>query len=400
MQLLKAAREKSIRIVADKKYDEKNKEMLSAVILHLVCEGVLRVIELTEGENLRSLYIVGLEEVENLLLKQLEKNCDDHIFINKVLYGKKADENNGIKAISQLFEKIGWQECFQNYCKRWMPEIIGGNSYDEENRREAGRIFERLLPITNEKGQLLLAEDQQGNQILAYVKRHNESGDYTFGIFRKGADGKVGKSVTIGADEVVSASTKVRKKIQNAEGTFSAQHATEGIQRLWLWNLSRKFQYVEEADDYAMNDINSFLKDWIKDNVGTVFRESLEDEGTEPVFAGEIKGKYIAGIWSDSMQPVFDVLELKMKAKVWIPEAAKEGWIKRYAVSCGDNKETLRRAYNPSMAQRKEFMRENKSERIYIFDFSNEEAKEIYAKREAQKLARKLPDKERGGKTV
>jgi len=167
------------------------------------------------------------------------------------------------------------------------------------------------------------------------------------------------------------------------------------MQRLWLWNLTRKFQYVEEADDYAMNDINTFLKDWIKNNVGTKFRKNLEDEGTEPVFVGEIKGEYIAGIWSDSMQTVFDVLELKMKAKVWIPEAAKEGWIRRYAVSCGDNKETLRRAYNPSMAQRKEFMRENKSERIYIFDFSNEEAKELYQKREAQKVAEKLKDKER-----
>lgn len=351
------------------------------LILHLVSNG-LRVIELSKsGRGIDGMVLLGSPEQEakwdNYFFDKY--GDDDNVKWISKTYGSKPDE------LDEIFSKLGLTDVYKSYKNAWSFSHVHGNKEDEENRKKAESLLKVLLPVTDERGQLLLAEDALGNTVWGYVKRQNESGSYSFGISRRSADGQVSKSVHVSPAAVNGLTMKIQNTILSYEGAFSAQNAIQATNRLWLWNLSRNFKMLDTLDDFNPSDINDILKCWIEDNVGMKIK--VGETTTEPVFIHQFPGEIKIGIWVNDLPIVFELLDVEMRVKDWIVEALKEEWLVPIKGNCKkDGTFSIRSGYNPSQRAREEYERKQKNERIYLFNLSKEEAEAIWKKYDERKL--------------
>lgn len=383
IDLLHRVRKKGVYAETSKLQQESKayRVAMLTLILHLVTNG-LQVREVRKlGEGVLGMVLLGNPEQSKWWDDYFwHKYGDDdkYTWLLKT-YGDKSDD------IAEICSKLGLMDVYEDYKNGWSFSHVSGNKEDEERRKKAEPLFKVLLPVTDERGHLLLTEDSEGNTVWAFVKRLNASGSYSFGMYKRNFDGKVSTSVHISPAAVDGLTMKIQNTVRSYEGTFSAQNAMQATNRLWLWNLSRNFKMLDTLDDFNPSDINDILKCWIEDNVGMKIK--VGETTTEPVFVHQFPDEIRIGIWVNDLPIVFDLLDVEMRVKDWIVEALKEEWLVPIK---GNRKEdgtfSIRSGYNPSQRAREEYERKQKNERIYLFNLSKEEAEAIWKKYDERKL--------------
>lgn len=344
------------------------------VLLYLAGYLALYTVEFWESGKMTQIALMPTTDLQKSWMKRFDKICEDNDKCNYVEKEYSSKEQD----IEILVKKLGIKEAYKRYRGSIVPNG-SGNRLDVENAKKAKEMLGLLWPVMNEKGHLLLAEDRCGNSAWAYVTRKNADGSFSYRIYKRSADERVSDSVGITPYEVSGMGTKVAKTLQNYEASFTAYDATQAAERLWLWNLCRNFDYQDDWDDLNPSDINDELYAWVSENVGV--KISNGEKSREPIFVSRVKNKVCVGIWCDDMEPVFKLLGVKTKVSDWIREAKKEGWLEPTVwTNHKDGTEKVRTQYNPSVAARAAWNRENKNERIYLLNFEQEEAERLLDK--------------------
>lgn len=385
-KMLEEARANGLLIDLRKEQGQKEKEALLNATLALVSLGAVKATEVVDKGNTVAVILLGKPELEEDWDKKLSNRYADN---DNVVWNTRTYENRDAD-LQKLFVKLQISDFYEAYKERFIVENTMGSRIDTENAKKAEELFKSLLPVV-EDGKLLLTEDSEGNSVWAYAMRNNAGGKFSYGIYRRNKEGKVGMSTIVSPSVVNAMGTKIGNTILDYEGTFNALNATQATQRLWLWNLCRKFEMQDKFDDYNPSDVNDILREWIIENVGK--KIEVNKVHIEPVYIQKIKENVQIGIWVNDMETVFSKLDVEMKVSDWVREAMRERWI--VPVKAGikkDGTEAERAGYNPSNAAREAFDRKNKSERVYRIAFSDEEAKQLYEKYEAEK-AKQVADK-------
>jgi hypothetical protein len=382
-----------------------NADVYLRAVQTLVAEKPIFAIECYEKGKIIRAFIATKKEVAEKVKKKLEEREEDDdtfiVLINRYgLLSEKcsAEKEEHVKPYTKFVEKLGWTDLLQHYCNSWsILDSENDGKHDLEIKKDARKCWSTLLPQLNENGHLILTIDEQGNMILAAPIRCNQKGEYSYGIYRRGADGAISESYNIGADEVASLGTKLSKKIERSAGMFTGRHGVEAMQRLWLWNIVKRFEPKSfDDDDLSMDQIRDLVEGWTLENVGCKFGK---ENPTEPVFIGKKRdGKIIVGIWADSLADVFELLQIKYPPQKWIQEAKTKNWIEAYNQGykkqnpdgSEERKVTKRSAYNPSDDARRRYQRKNSSERVYLLDLSEEERQAAWDKKVAINEAQKI----------
>lgn len=379
-KILEEARTKGLLVDLRKETSKEEKKALLNATLAIVSLGAVKATEVVEKGDTVAVVLLGKPELEEEWNKKLSKTNADN---DNVVWNTRTYENKDAD-LQKLFVKLQLMELYENYKKQFTVSHVAGSRIDTENAKKAEELFPMLLPVV-ENGKLLLTEDSDGNSVWAYVLRNNAGGKFSYGIYRRSKEGRVGMSTIISPSVVNAMGTRIGNTVLDYEGTFNALNATQATQRLWLWNLCRKFQMQDAFDDYNPSDVNEFLREWIFENAGRKFETN--QIAIEPIYIQKIKERVQVGIWVDDMPFVFNELDVEMKVSDWTREAMRERWI--IPVKAGkkkDGTEAERAGYNPSNAVREAFDRKNKTERVYLISFSDEEAKVLYEKYETEKL--------------
>lgn len=327
-------------------YSKADKAVLVAVLLHLISKGNLVVKEEKEGTSV----VVTVEA---------QKSHDGE---ESVLRISKNEE------IEELFSRLHLNEAYVEYKEQWILENFRGDRNDIESIKKANEILQWMKPVVDEKGHLLLAEDTVGNTVWAFALHHKNSGTISFGIYMKNRDGRPTKTQYVSPSVVKEMGTKVGNIIMNYHGTFQSQDATNGMMKLWCWNLAKKYRVQYQLDDYDQQDIFESLKEWIIENAGLKFKKC--EEMIQPIYLNKVRDRMDIGIWADDIEFVFELLSIDEKAKDWLREAVKEKWIEPQLKANGD---IARKAMNTSDRQREVYSRKNKNERYYKFVLNEEE---------------------------
>lgn len=356
LKLLFDIRTKGMKVLATDNYSKAEKAIIVAVILHLLSKGSLMVKEIKEGGSIASVIVVTDEA------KLAAYKCDTS---ETIVYENKNSQ------IEELFSKLHLGDAYIEYKNRWTVPTIGGYRSDVDNEKKAKEFLNTIKPVVNEDGQLLLAEDSEGNTVWAYVLRHKNNGSVSYGIYRRDYDGRPSKTEWISPAVVSEMGTKLGNIIKNYEGRFNSKNAIDATLKLWCWNLIKTYEIQNKIDDYDPLDIYEELKEWIINNAGKSFKHG--EEIFLPVYINELKGRVDIGIWSDNLEFVFEKLEIEEKPKEWLGEAVKEHWIIPQLKKDGS---VARSTTNTSNFQREAFKRKNKNERFYKFSLNDEEVKE------------------------
>lgn len=368
LKLLFEARTIGMKITTSQNYKKCEREVIIAVILHLLSKGILFAEEIkAQGKGITE---VVISSDENIVTAYKSETSETRIYENKE------------ESMVELFSKIGFSEDFSTYQNKWMVKQASGYRVDVEDTKNANKYLKNIHPVVNEDGHLLLAEDNRYNTVWAYVVRHKNDGTLSYGVYKRNSDGRASKTTLIPPAAVSDIGTKVQTLIKNYEGTFNSKDALEASMKLWCWNLVKSYSVQSETDEYDQTDICEMLKDWIWENVGkkVSIGNSLHTE--EPVYIKENKEGIDIGIWADSLGRVFRELEIEENPKIWLREAVKEHWI---IPSLGADGTFVRNATNTSQHQREIFKRKNKNERFYKFAFKDEEKKQILKEYEERK---------------
>ena len=373
IEMIKELKQRGLKVDLTKNRSETEEREIMNVILHMISQEPIQVIETYKDEKeIVTAIILGGYEQEKGWTKKLEKMYVDN---DDVTWDTKRYENKP-EQLNKLMENLGMKEAFQKYCQSFLPAKGKCNVVDSDKRKEAEKLFNILLPVINDKGYLLLTEDSIGNSVWAYVIRKNKTGSFSYGIYRQDVDGNVSLSTIVSPAAVNSLGTIIGNTIQNYEGTFTSLCATQAAQRLWLWNLSRKFEMQNLLDDYNPTEVNKLLKNWVVENVGKTIK--IEGEERKPIYIQQVREKVRIGIWVNDLKHVFSKLEVDMKVSEWIREAMKERWLITTVIKENeDGTKSERAGYNPSDMIRKVYERKSRSERVYLLNFSKKEEKTI-----------------------
>lgn len=356
LKILSDIRTQGMKITLTNKYGKMDRAVLISVLLHLLSKGTVVLKEVKTNDAVVEMVVATKVEV----LDSYE--CEDFEIYT---YENKEE------LIDEMFAKLNLSDAYAAYKKKWMLEQSHGDHNDVENIKRAKDLLRWMKPVVDEKGHLFLTEDGAGNTVWAFTMANKNSGTIRYGIYMKNAAGRPTQSQFIQPAVANEMGTKLSNLIKNYNGKFLSQDATEATMKLWCWNLAKKYEVQYELDDYDQQDIFEILKYWIVENAGCVFKEG--ENTFEPIYLAKIKDRTDVGIWNDSLQFVFDLLDIEEQPKCWLQEAVKEKWVIPQLNGKG---EIVRIAMNTSSYQREIFNRKNRHERYYRFSLDDEEIKE------------------------
>jgi len=395
VKLIREIREKGKHVAVEKPIAHEVKLEIMAAILYLLSDMVILTLELVrKGSELMGVVVATESKTIENWKKKLDKTYadDDEVFFIEKEYGNRDAE--------KLLGKLGLQQEYLDYRENSIPDSRNGLArVDVEKQKEAERLFDILHPSIDKRGHLLLAEDGEGNSAWAYAMRNNAGGKLSYGIYRMDSNGGVSTSTIVSPSAVNGMTMKIGNTVADYDGKFTSQAGIQATQRLWLWNISRKFKPVKFMDDYTPTEVFEVLKDWIYKNVEVTYQQGNGESANlrKPVFIAKTKGRIDIGIWVDDLEFVFDRLDIKtLTPRAWITEALKEEYVVPVFSKTKDGEETKRAGYNPYKANRDECGRSNKHERVYRIAFSEEETKKVWEKYEEICARRKQKEIEKG----
>lgn len=366
---------KSKGITIDRENDREKRinAFLVAVFIRIIAKCSLKVAEGKEEGSHNVRYFVIATEKENI--EERRKSYEKKHCAGKNIEWTDKEYENKEDDLQELFKKLNLTERYQSYKERWLPDTTGMN-LSKEDIWKSDTYFQMFRPYENEKGQVLLAEDYIGNKVWVYALENFSDGTLMYRVFMEDAEGRPKPSKSIPPSAIAIGSSQISNLLMNFNAKFTTADILRATEIMWLYNLCRPFKAQrcwEKADPL---EVYESLKKWIIENIGATY--TFGREGSErkevPVYCEKVKDRIDVGIWQKSLEWVSRKLfDDGINLREWLRDAANHEWIIPQISSAGQK----RNGFNPSNYQRELYSRENKNERVYRFQFSEEEMREI-----------------------
>jgi len=361
----------------DKVRESSTNVFLVAVVMRTITKSSLKVAEGKEEGSHDVRYFAIATEKENM--EERRKSYEKKHCAGKNIEWTDKEYENKEDDLQNLFDKLNLTQEYQDYKGRWTPDVKGMGLSNEEAWK-GSMYFKMFRPYENEKGQVLIAEDYLGNKVWVYALENYSEGTVTYRVFMEDRDGRPKPSKSIPPSAITIGSSQISNLLRNYNAKFTTTDILRATEIMWLYDLCRPFKAQRGWEKADPLEVYEGLKKWIIANIGATYKFGREGNERDeiPVYCERTKDRIDVGIWQKSFDWITqELFEDGFNQKEWLRDATNHGWIIPSISSTGQK----RNAFNPSEYQRELYSRENKSERVYRFQFSEEELKDIEERR-------------------